>query len=247
MMASAISQDPIGGPAHQRADIPARRDGCGLGAAGLRRGHDDAVFEALAELADCEDGGTGGLGRAVALDLGRSAALQLYAHLGPTRGRRTSSAYRRRRGWSPPQQAGRSSALPVAGVRAQAARERGTGTSGDGSGGAGGGGGLSGVSRFQVAAGRSGPRGPDRPPAAVCLRGGSWNNNAENQRPGARNRNRRQSERQQRFSRVEHAPPPEPPRSRPRRARTGASRAGHDEPAPPEEGGGVTAGARPGP
>ena len=44
---------------------------------------DDAVFEALAELADCEDGGTGGLGRAVALDLGRSAALQLYAHLAP--------------------------------------------------------------------------------------------------------------------------------------------------------------------
>ena len=139
------------------------------------------------------DGGTGGLGRAVALDLGRSAALQLYAHLAP---RAAGEPARRIGGDEGGRRRGRRSRLvdplrcPVAGVRAQAARERGTGTSGDGSSGAGGGGGLSGVSRFQVAAGRSGPRGPDRPPAAVCLRGGSWNNNAENQRPGARNRNR---------------------------------------------------------
>ena len=40
------------------------------------------------------------------------------------------------------------------------------------------------------------------------------------------------SEQQQRFSRCEYAPPPEPPRSRARRVSTGASRAGHDEPAP---------------
>ena len=35
----------------------------------------------------------------------------------------------------------------------------------------------------------TGPGGPDRPPAVAWLRGGSWNNNAENLRPGARNRN----------------------------------------------------------
>ena len=58
---------------------------------------------------------------------------------------------------------------------------------------------------------------------------------------------RRQSERQQRSSRVEHAPPPEPSRSRPWRGRTGASRAGHDEQGPPDKRRGVTAGARPGP
>ena len=63
----------------------------------------------------------------------------------------------------------------------------------------------------------------------------------------AQQEHRRQPERQHRFSRFEHALEPELPRSRPRRARVGASRADHDEPAPPEESGGVTAGARPGP
>ena len=44
---------------------------------------------------------------------------------------------------------------------------------------------------------------------------------------------RRKPEQQHRFSRVEHAPTPEPGRPRPPRARAGASRAGHDERAPP--------------
>ena len=63
----------------------------------------------------------------------------------------------------------------------------------------------------------------------------------------AQQEHHRQPEQQPGFSRFEHAPEPEPARSRPRRARVGASRAGHDEPAPSDESGGVTAGARPGP
>ena len=63
----------------------------------------------------------------------------------------------------------------------------------------------------------------------------------------AQQEHRRQPEQQPGFSRFEHAPEPEPARSRPRRASVGASRAGHDEPAPLVESGGVTAGARPGP
>ena len=54
-------------------------------------------------------------------------------------------------------------------------------------------------------------------------------------------------EHEQRFSRGEHAPRPEPAGSWPRRARAGASRAAHDEPGPPVLRGGSTAGARPGP
>ena len=57
----------------------------------------------------------------------------------------------------------------------------------------------------------------------------------------------REPERQQRFSRGEHAPRREPAGSWPRRARTGASRTGHDEPGPSVFRGGSTAGARPGP
>ena len=63
----------------------------------------------------------------------------------------------------------------------------------------------------------------------------------------AQQEHRRQPEQQPGFSRFEYAPQPESPRSRPRRASTGASRAGHDEPAPLVESGGVTAGVRPGP
>ena len=94
------------------------------------------------------------------------------------------------------------------------------------------------------AAGPGGLTGPCR----RVLRGGSWNDNPRNSgRPTANRKRRRQSEQQHRFPCGEHAPTPEPGRSRPRRARPGASRAGHDGPAPPECAGGVTAGARPGP
>ena len=74
------------------------------------------------------------------------------------------------------------------------------------------------------------------------VRGGSWNNNADNLRPGARNRNRAGNRNDNNGFRVASTlPEPELPRSRPRRARAGASRAGHDEPASPVLRGGTAA------
>ena len=62
-----------------------------------------------------------------------------------------------------------------------------------------------------------------------------WSNDAEYLGADARNRNRAgESEQQERFSRCEYAPTPDPLRSRPRRASTRGSRAGHDGSASPE-------------
>ena len=87
--------------------------------------------------------------------------------------------------------------------------------------------GPSGTGGSRLAGSRS--RGPDRP-------------------PGARNRNTAGNRNNNQGFRVSSTPQkPEPARSRPRRASVGASRAGHDEPAPLVERGGVTAGAVLGP
>ena len=100
------------------------------------------------------------------------------------------------------------------------------------------------VVRAARAAGPGGLTGPQPPRGSRRL----LEQQCRERRPRrAQQEPRRQPERQQRFSCGEHAPPPEPARPRPRRERTGASRAGHDESAPLKESGGVTAGARPGP
>ena len=91
------------------------------------------------------------------------------------------------------------------------------------------------------------PRGPDRPRSACVARRFVEQQSGEPALGESQQERCRRAQRQQRLSCFEHAPLPEPARPRPRRARVGASRAGHDESAPPDLRGGVTPGARPGP
>ena len=77
-------------------------------------------------------------------------------------------------------------------------------------------------------------RGPDRPLSSCFARRFVEQQSAEPPFGQSQQEHHRESERQRRFSRVEHAPMPEPGRSRPLRARAGTSRAGHADPAPPE-------------